>query len=348
MSRSAALAGRVLAIVPCLDEEANIERVVGRLLDDEAVGIIVVADGGSSDGTRSIVAQLAAHSDRVELLDNPDRIQSTAVNRAVARHGDDYRWLVRVDAHCAYPANYVSCLLSAAERAASQSVVVSMETIAGEGFSAGAAAAQNSRLGTGGSAHRASDRSGYVDHGHHAMMEVEAFRRAGGYCENMPCNEDAELDVRLRRQGSRIWLEPSAMIGYYPRGTPAALFRQYYRYGIGRATTVRRHREKMRARQILPLLIAPCVGALFLSPLAAFVHSLLAAALALPALAWAGLCQGWGVKLAFEQRRADVLYAGTAAMIMHFAWSLGFWRQLVEAFLRPAASGSEPLLPFSG
>lgn len=338
--RMAAREAGVLAVVPCLDEERNIGRVLARLLADRCVARIVVADGGSTDATRAIVARAAARNDRVVLLDNPDRIQSAGINRAVARHGAGHRWFARIDAHCDYPPDYVSRLVEAGERTGSQSVVVSMRTMPGQGFSASAAAAQNSRLGTGGSAHRMESEGSFVDHGHHALMRVAAFRRAGGYCENMPCNEDAELDVRLRRDGAHIWLEPSATIGYHPRGTPGALWRQYYRYGIGRATTVRRHRERMRLRQLVPLAVAPSVAALAAAPLAPI--------LALPALAWAGLCQSWGAALAVRHRRADMVHAGSAAMIMHCAWSLGFWRRFTGDLVRPGGEGSEPLLPFAG
>lgn len=328
-----------LAIVPCLDEERTIGRVLAGLLADGAVARIVVADGGSTDATRAIVAEASESDERVVLLDNPDRIQSAGINRAVALHGEGYRWFVRVDAHCDYPPDYVARLVAVGARTGAQSVVVSMRTIPGRGFCASAAAAQNSRLGTGGSAHRMASEGAFVDHGHHALMEVAAFREAGGYCENMPCNEDAELDVRLRNLGARIWLEPSLAIGYHPRRTPGALWRQYYRYGIGRATTLRRHGERMRLRQMVPLAVAPSVAALAAAPLAPV--------LALPALAWAGLCQSWGAALALRHRRADMLQAGTAAMIMHCAWSLGFWRRLAGDLVRPGAAGTSPRLPFA-
>jgi succinoglycan biosynthesis protein ExoA len=94
---------------------------------------------------------------------------------------------------------------------------------------------------------------------------------------------------------------------------------------------------------MLPLLVAPAVLALAMAPLVPLIGPLLA----LPALAWAALCLGWGVALGLKAGRADVALAGPAAMIMHFAWSAGFWRRLLQDFLRPDAPGSEPLLPFA-
>lgn len=221
--------------------------------------------------------------------------------------------------------------------------MVCMETQApaslASGFARGVAAAQNSRLGTGGAAHRSGAAAGLVEHGHHALMRIDAFMAAGGYCETMPCNEDAELDLRMIAQGARIWLAPEVPVTYFPRGTARALFRQYRRYGEGRATTVRRHRRRPRLRQALPLAIAPACVLALAAPAAPL--------LALPAASWALLCQSWGLGLALRARRADIAWAGSAAMIMHFAWSAGYWKQEIAARISGGRALPAPVLPFA-
>ncbi|MGO4836036.1 glycosyltransferase family 2 protein, partial [Rhizobiaceae sp. 2RAB30] len=199
----------VLIVVPCLNEAAHI----GGLLDQFAPAAeridakIVVADGGSTDGTRRIVEGKAAGNARIVPLDNPKRIQSAAVNLAVERHGEGCEYLIRVDAHGAYPDDYCDRLVEEAVRTGADSVVVGMATKGFGFFQRAVAAAQNSRLGNGGSPHRhgASD-GAWTDHGHHALMRVDAFRAVGGYDESFTHNEDAELDYRLRKSGFRIWL----------------------------------------------------------------------------------------------------------------------------------------------
>lgn len=332
-------ADSVLTVVPCLNEAAHIAPLLTGLLADPANRRIVVADGGSTDGTRGIVRDMAIGEPRIVLLDNPDRIQSAGINRAVARYGQEAAWLARIDAHALYPDAYVSRLLSTAIAEEADAVVVRLETHAPSGFARGVAAAQNSRIGTGGAAHRTGAEAGLVEHGHHALMRISAFKAAGGYCERMPCNEDAELDLRLLAQGARIWLAPELPVTYFPRGTPGGLFRQYRRYGEGRATTVRRHRRRLRPRQALPLAIAPACALALGAPLQP--------ALALPALGWALLCQGWGLGLALRERRADVAWAGSAAMIMHLAWSAGYWKQEIVARASGGRSIPAPVLPFA-
>jgi succinoglycan biosynthesis protein ExoA len=314
---------RALIVIPTLDEAPVIARVINRILDDDGLvdPLVVVADGGSTDETREIVRGIAGRDPRVRLIDNPGRLQSAALNLAAQAVAGDRAWLVRVDAHADYPRNYASRLIEEALATGASSVVVSMDTVGETGFQRAAAAAQNSLLGTGGSAHRLASEGQWVDHGHHALFELAAFEAVGGYDETFSHNEDAELDIRLAGQGGRIWLTDKVRIGYHPRRTPRALWRQYFSYGKGRARTVLKHYTPLKLRQALPLAVAPAVLSLALAP---FFWPL-----ALPALVWALAALSFGVVLGVRRRDPWVMLSGPAAMIMHLGWSAGFWAQLV-------------------
>jgi succinoglycan biosynthesis protein ExoA len=184
------------------------------------------------------------------------------------------------------------------------------------------AVAQNSRLGSGGSAHRQLSGGGWVDHGHHALFRSANFLAVGGYDETFPANEDAEFDVRLVRAGGRIWLEDSGAILYLPRRSAIKLFVQYVKYGEGRARTLLRHRSQAKLRQLLPIMVAPAV--VLLAP------ALWQPVLALPALTWAGACMLYGAWLGAKTRQWCPWMSGPVAMIMHFGWSLGFWLRLAQ------------------
>jgi len=266
------------------------------------------------------VAEIAARDPRVRLMPNPGRLQSAGVNLAARTLDEGRPWLVRIDAHADYPANYVSTLIDEARRTGAHSVVVAMDTRGEAPFQRAVAAAQNSRLGTGGAAHRVGAAAGWVDHGHHALFNREAFQQIGGYDESFSHNEDAELDLRLTQEGARIWLTDRTRLVYHPRRTPGALWKQYLSYGKGRARTVLKHYTPLKLRQALPLAVAPAVLGALASPL--FWP------LAVPALIWAAVALGYGLALGARQKDAAVLLSGPAAMIMHLAWSLGFWLQL--------------------
>jgi succinoglycan biosynthesis protein ExoA len=320
---------RPLLVVPCLNEAAHLDGLLDQLLRDVGPdALVVVADGGSTDGSREIVQTYAARDARVRLMHNRGRLQSAGVNRAARLYAAGRRWLIRIDAHAGYPSGYARRLIAEAERTGADSVVVRLVTDGRGLFQAAAAAAMNSRLGAGGSAHRVGAPAGFVDHGHHALFDLNAFLGVGGYDESFSHNEDAEFDARLRAAGGRIWLTDAVSVVYHPRSRPDALFRQYFNYGKGRARTALKHRTPLKLRQAAPLAVAP---AALMAP-AGLELGVVAAA---PAALWACACLGGGVALALKTRRPATAAAGPVAMLMHLAWSLGFWTQLARTAAAP-------------
>ena len=81
------MSARTLIVVPTLNEARHIGDLLEILLvEAEALdGQIVVADGGSTDGTTDIVAARALTAERLVLIHNPQRIQSAALNLAVSQ-----------------------------------------------------------------------------------------------------------------------------------------------------------------------------------------------------------------------------------------------------------------------
>ncbi len=319
--------GSLLIVVPTLNESAHIRAVIESLLTGAPSATrLVVADGGSTDGTQDIVLGLSLNDPRILLLHNPARLQGAGINLAVKTHGTTAALLLRADAHATYPPDFIAELIAEMQRMGADSVVVPMQTLGPTPFTAAVAAAQNSLLGTGGSAHRIGGGGRFVDHGHHALMRIAAFRAVGGYDPAQSHNEDAELDRRLAAAGHTIWLTGRTRIGYVPRDSFAALFRQYLRHGEGRATTARKHRMRLRPRQMAPLLVPPALVAAFAGVVLSALHPLWLA-LAVPAILWAALCLALGVALAVREGRSAVLLSGPVAMTMHLAWGLGFLKR---------------------
>jgi succinoglycan biosynthesis protein ExoA len=322
----------VLVVIPCLNEESHIESVIKRLLAEQArVDMkVVVADGGSTDGTKAIVSRIMATNECLSMIENPRRIQAAAINRAVRDHGTDARLLIRIDAHAGYPERYCESLIRTQVRTRADSVVVSMRTEGKTCFQRAAAAAQNSILGNGGSSHRNESAGEWVEHGHHALMTVEAFMAVGGYDETFPHNEDAELDARLIARGFHIFLSGETYVTYFPRASAIALFRQYFNFGHGRARNFLKHRKGTRPRHLVLTVVAPAICLAALAPLASIF--------AVPVVAWAGLCLGYGLLLSARSRDPCAAGAGVAAIAMQAGWSFGFfsglWSTLQEYISR--------------
>jgi succinoglycan biosynthesis protein ExoA len=264
----------------------------------------------------------------VRLLANPGRLQAAGMNLAAAAADPASDVLIRIDAHAAYPEDYVARLLAALGASGADSVVVRLRTVGKGCFQKAVAAASNGFLGTGGAEHRLGGVSRFVDHGHHAAFRRAAYVALGGYDPGFATNEDAEFDVRLRKRGGRIWFAADIVVDYVPRATARALARQYFRYGRGRAANVLKHRGPLRLRQLAPpALLLLLVAAAAVSPLNPLSLAVPGAYLSLLAVAAAGA--------ALRRRDACVLGAAVAVPVMHLSWAAGFLIQLAVAAARP-------------
>ncbi len=316
----------ILVVLPALNEAEHIEACLHSLMrpQDWMAGCeLVVADGGSTDGTKEIVRTLAKTYANLTLIDNPGRLQSAGVNAAVARCAKpQHRILVRCDVHAIYPADYIRSLAEEIKRTDAASVVTAMDAVGQAGFQRAAAWIADTRLGSGGSAHRGGCKAGYVDHGHHAAFDLDWFRRIGGYDAAISHNEDAEYDLRLAQAGGKIWLTNRTRIAYMMRPSLRGLWTQYWNYGRGRANTLTKHRVTPRLRQIVPV---ANLWILALSVLAALVTPL---GLIWPAL-YASLLIAVSAVATVSLRSPVGLWAGPALGAMHLAWGLGFTQFLI-------------------
>lgn len=312
-----------LIVIPCLNEEAHIVGLLDQLSSAQARvgGQIVVVDGGSTDDTVARVWEAARTNPAITLLHNPQKIQSAAVNLAVACYGDTADNLIRIDAHSAYPDDFIDQLLAEADAQDAASIVVSMHAQGTPLLQRVNAAAQNSPVGNGGSKHRIDPKGEYVDHGHHALIKIAAFKEVGGYDESFTHNEDAEFDHRLRDAGHKIWLTARTVVTYFPRGSLSALGRQYYNYGRGRAQNLLKHRIVPKLRQAKVILVMPAI----LMSILAIYHWIFA----VPAVMWAGYCLAMGLRISRHEKHPALMLTTLSAMLMHASWSLGFWSKMM-------------------
>lgn len=328
----------VTIAMPALNEEGFIESAVRSLLPDRDVldCEVLVLDGGSTDRTAEIVSQLSREDSRIRLVPNPKRIQSSAVNLAAAIADPRATILLRADCHSVYPDRFVERAVASLERTGVASIVVPMNTKGRSWMQSAIAAAQNSVLGNGGSAHRHVARSRFVDHGHHAAFRLADFKAIGGYDETFTHNEDAELDTRLTASGRKIFLDADLSIDYFPRATLGSLARQYWNYGKGRARTVLKHRTSPKIRQLAPvgLLIVSAAG-LILSPFNPL-------ALAVP-LGYVAGCTAWGLLESVRSGESFRLASGIAAVVMHMSWAAGFLATLAHSGVQASGESAQPV-----
>lgn len=315
-------------VMPALNEESFILDAIRSILPDvaEVDCELIVVDGGSTDRTRELVRELMREDPRIRLVANERRIQAAAVNLGAKVADPRAEVILRADCHALYPPGFVAHCVSTLITRDAASVVVPMHARGSSWLQQAIAHAQNCRLGNGGAAHRSAGRSGYVDHGHHAAFRRKVFEDLGGYDVGFICNEDAELDRRMTNTNHKIFLAGDATITYFPRDGLHSLARQYFKYGVGRAQTLAKHRTWPRIRQLLPvILLLGCTVAICLSFLDA-------RALLIP-LTYVALCVGAGLLIAVRERAWSAAASGVAAIVMHMSWASGFLVGLKDAVL---------------
>jgi succinoglycan biosynthesis protein ExoA len=314
----------ITVAIPTLNEADHIEATLLTLSRGYPTDRmeILVADGGSTDQTRTKVQDLAQSSPWIKLVDNPGRIQSRAVNLVSTLADPRSVYLVRADAHAGYPSDFLEKLVRRLDSGDLASVVTVMDTIGQSCFQKAVAAASNSVIGAGGSAHRQGNYSGPIDHGHHAGFSLKWFRSLNGYDPDFAWNEDAEYDTRVRQAGGVVFLDGSIRLEYYPRATSMSLARQYFRYGRGRAMTAMKHKSRLRLRQMAPVVVLLANGA-------CLAGSVIAPVLLIGPLGYAGLLGLASMDLFRRSKDRCTLGAGWAAAIMHHAWAAGFLHQVL-------------------
>ena len=322
-------------VIPCLDEEAYIEAAVRGAMGQHYPASrleILVADGGSTDGTRAIVERLAAQDPRVILVDNPGRFPSAGLNAAIRRARGAV--IVRMDAHADYAPDYVAAAVDALRRTGAAVAGGAARARARGLFQLALCGALSSPLGVGGSAYRDASREGFVESVWGGAFRREAFEAVGLFDAAARANEDAELNQRIIEAGGTIYLSRDVVSFYYPRSSLGALVRQYFAYGEGRARTLLRRRRLLSPRPLIPF-----------AALTAFVSvSLLA--LAKPGT-WPLLLAGtavYGIAVLAESTRlarrrgAEVLpLLWVIFPAMHAAHGAGVWAGLFRNALKGVA-----------
>jgi len=309
----------VSVILPTRDEAANIRDCLDALIAQDYPNVleILVVDGDSADRTRAIALRVGG---RVRVVDNPAVTAAAAMNLGLQSARGEI--VVRADAHTVYATDYIRRCV---DLLADPTVTVAggpMRPVGIGGFGRAVAAVTSSRAGIGpGAFHYATERQDVdtVYLGAYRQIEIDAL---GGYDTDhlQWAAEDHELNFRVRQAGGRVVVDPAIRSYYFPRETPGSLWRQYRNYGVGKVSTLVKHRRLPTWRPLAPAaLVAGTVAV-----------AGIAIALRRPALATAPLAAyGLGAGVVALRLGADPGVAPHRAfgalVICHWAYGCGFW-----------------------
>lgn len=250
---------RVSIIVPCRNEREHVAAfaacALAQQLPDGASLEIVIADGMSDDGSRELLAAMASDDPRVRIVDNPARIVSAGLNRALAASTGDV--VVRMDVHTEYASDYVAECLAALKLGDLDNVGGPWRAEAGARAGAmqrAIAAAFQSPWVAGGALSRRLDYDGPADTVYLGAWPRPTFERFGDFDEALMRNQDDEHNLRIVRGGGRIWQSSRIRSVYRPRARLAQVFRQYLQYGYWKPFVMKKHGQPARLRHLVPAL----------------------------------------------------------------------------------------------
>lgn len=255
----------VSVAIPAFNEELHIDAVLelfSRSAYPRIVDIFVV-DGESTDRTAEKVRAWTERDPRVQLLSNPHRFQSYALNLAINHARGDI--FLRADAHCIYAPDYVDECVRALMTSGALNAGGAQRFIAGSLLQAATAVAVRSFVASGGALYKRHDYDGYAETVFLGCFWRRALLAVGGYSRTALVNEDYDLNARLiegpfslinvtnqdaelnmkllRGNKQGVYISSRIRVWYWPRNTYKGLIVQYYKYGRGRAITSMKHRK---------------------------------------------------------------------------------------------------------
>ena len=315
-------------VVPLRNEERYVERLIRSLLAQDYPTDryeIIVADGGSTDGTLKLLASLDTEG-RVRVLQNPGRTAPAALNVAIAAARGEI--VTRVDGHSYVAPDYLSRIVAVMEETGASVVGGPVRMDADTPFRKALVEALYAPIAVGSVPYRTLTTRAEVASLQTGSFRREVLDRVGTFDEALAVVEDLDMNTRIRKAGYALLLDPSIRFWYLPRASLSALWRQIYTVGLVKARILRKHPDIFRWKYVLPSAFVLGLGGAALALLTP-LRALGAAAIAAYAL----------VVLLFALSRVPRLGAGAARLLailptLHVGYGLGFLSGATEKLLR--------------
>ena len=245
---------KISVVAPIRNEGSNVEHFVSDLAAQDFPGSIevLVADGNSDDGSAERLRAAAwAAGLNLRVLENPAGWVSQGLNACIREADGDL--IVRLDCHSRYPADYLRRCAELSERTGAWNVGGRLVPTGTTPMERAVACAMDSPFGGIGWTRAAAGGPVETDTVTFGAFRPEAFEAAGLFDETLVRNQDDEFNLRLRRAGGQIVLDPEITVMYRPRGSISRVWRQYYEYGLWKVPVMLKHRRVLTVRSVAPL-----------------------------------------------------------------------------------------------
>ena len=214
---------------------------------------LVIADGGSSDGTISEINKFKIFFFKLNIINNEHETMPKGFNLALNSSKSDI--ILMLGGHSVLPKNYISKSVENLKNYNSSCAGGVIQAI-GDGFWGDVIAKSiSSVFGVGNVSFRVKNsKSGYVDSLPFGCYKRSIFDTIGGLDEELVRNQDDEFNFRMNQSGHKIWQDSSLVTKYFCRLSLKKLFNQYLHYGLYKVRVIQKRRALISFRHIIPSL----------------------------------------------------------------------------------------------
>ena len=258
---------KVSVIIPCRNEALHIHRCISSLLESNyPINLleILVVDGSSTDGTRTVLDDIKRVYPFIQILDNPRKFIPIAMNIGITQSRGDI--ILKVDAHSSYPKNYITqCVrfmikFDADNVGGYLKVTPSEDTMMAKSI----AIVLSHKIGSGyGSTKTKVTSPTWSDSVGFGCYKKSMLDRIGYYNENLTRGSDMELNNRLRSHGGKILKVPGITVNYYTKSTLLSFWIHNFTDGYWVTYPLIFLRTPFTLRHVVPLAFVASIFSLF-------------------------------------------------------------------------------------
>ncbi len=337
---------RVAVVMPVFNEVTYVGRTLDQLYQQDFrmdQVEVVIADGGSTDGTREIVLTYKDRFGSLKLLDNPGRLPSSGRNVGVKNSTAPY--VIILDGHSHLPSKQLLTDMVALFESTGAACLCRPQPLdppdIGE-FEKSVALCRASGLGHKPGSEIYADYEAEVDPtSSGAMYRRAVFDQIGHFDERFDACEDVDFNFRVKQARLKSVLSPKLRVFYYPRKSITALWRQMARYGKGRYRFSQKHDSYPLSHWMPAAAIGLLAVTLFFSLVSELSGQWFRTLVGLYLL----LVVGFSAWLAHKKEHLGcLLYGPLIFPTIHFALGIGFLSGLYEQITgnRPKPSNISP------
>jgi glycosyltransferase involved in cell wall biosynthesis len=309
----------VSILIPCFNESDYIEQTLNSLLDNsypKNFYEIIIIDGGSTDGTKTIVGNIIKINKNIKIIDNPKKIQSAGLNIGIKKSRGSI--LIRADAHAIYDKHFIRESVKLLTSNSFQNVGPFQKSVGVGILSQSISMAMNSFFGLGNAKYRLSDN--YIEKVKSVWLGAwfkEKLIEINGFDESLKIAEDFDLNYRLRIDGGEIVASNKIKATYIVRKSIKDLFVQFYKYGFWKTKFLLNYPKEIQIRWFAPPIL---VISLICTVIMSFSYNhMLFFPLLYTAFLSIGVLINFDIKKILSSLLLIIIYP-----TLHFSWGIGF------------------------